>query len=128
MKKDWDERFPTLVKYEAKKMSYDSPKPSKDTSYFDMKNFYACVISGYLLYGRFKWLKNAEKFDVNSINENSLIEHILEDDLKYSDELHVLHNGCALASEKLAIPYCKKDYCKKIADEYEIKVIDVKKC
>ena len=48
-------------------------------------------------------------------------------DLEYPDELHVLHNDYRLAPEKFAITYdMLSDYCKKIADEYEIKV-DVKK-
>ena len=39
-----------------------------------------------------------------------------------------MHNDYPLAPEKLAIPYdMLSDYCKKIADEYEIKVGDVKK-
>ena len=66
--------------------------------------------------------------DVNSIIEVSPIGYILEVDLEYPDELHVLHNDYPLAPEKLAIPYdMLSDYCKKIADEYEIKVGDVKK-
>ena len=38
-----------------------------------------------------------------------------------------MHNDYQVASEKLAIPYdMLSDYCKKTADEYEIKVGDVK--
>ena len=49
-------------------------------------------------------------------------------DLKYPEKLHLMHNDYPLAPEKLAIPYdMLSDYCKKIADEYEIKVGDVKK-
>ena len=62
------------------------------------------------------------------ISENSSTGYILNIDLEYPDELHVLHNDYPLAPEKLAIPYdMLSDYCKKIADEYEIKVGDVKK-
>ena len=67
-------------------------------------------------------------FDINSVSEKSLIGYILEVDLKYPDDLHVLHNDYPLAPEKLAIPYdMLSDYCKKIADEYGIKVGDVMK-
>ena len=91
-----------------------------------MNNLYGWAMSGYLIYGEFKWLKNVDRFDVNF--KNSPIGYILEVDLEYPDELHVLHNDYPLAPEKLAIPYdMLSDYCKKIADEYEIKVGDVKK-
>ena len=84
--------------------------------------------SGYLLYGRVKWLKNVDNFDVNSINKKSPIGYILEVYLKYPDELQVLHNDYPLAPEKLTIPHdMLPDYCKKTAGEYEIKVGDVKK-
>ena len=80
-------------------------------------------MSSYLPYGAFKWLKNVDNFDVNSVSEKSSIGYIFEVDLEYPDELHVLHNNYPLVPEKLAIPYdILSDYCKKIADEYEIKV------
>ena len=73
-------------------------------------------------------VKNVDGFDVNSISEKSPIGHFLKADLEYPDELHALHNDYPLAPEKLAIPYdMLSDYCKKIADEYGIKVGDVKK-
>ena len=80
-----------------------------------------------LPYGRFKWLKYADNFDVNPISEKSPIGYILEVDLEYPDELYVLHSDQPLAPEKLAIPYgMLSDYCKKIADKYEINFGDVK--
>ena len=85
-------------------------------------------MSSYLLYGGFKWLKNVDGFDVNSISEKSPIGYFLEVDLEYSDELHELHNDYPLAPEKLAVSSdMLSKYCKKIADKYEIKVGDVKK-
>ena len=40
---------------------------------------------------------------------------------KYPDQLHILHSDYPLAPEKLAIPYdLLLDYCKQIADKYEI--------
>ena len=71
---------------------------------------------------------NNNVFDVNSVSEKSPIGYILEVDLQYPDELHVLHNDYPLAPEKLAISYeMLSDYCNEIADKYEIKVGDVKK-
>ena len=85
-------------------------------------------MSGYRPNGGFKWLKNVDNFDAISISENSSVGYILEVDLKNPDELQKLHNDYPLPPEKLAIPYdMLSDYCKKIADEYEIKVGDVKK-
>ena len=108
--------------------NYDPTKPSIYIPYLGMNNLYGCEMNDYLPYGGFKWLKNVDNFDVNSIRENSSTRYVLEVDLEYPDELHVLHNDYPLAPEKLAIPYdMLSDYCKKIADEYEIKVGDVKK-
>ena len=93
-----------------------------------MSNLYGGAMSGYLPYDEVKWLKNIVGFDVNLVNKKSSIGYILEVDLEYADELHVLHNDYPLVPEKLAISYdMLSDYCKKIADEYEIKVGDVKK-
>ena len=44
-------------------------------------------MSQYLPYCKFKWLKNVDKFDVNSINEKSSILYILENDVGYPDKL-----------------------------------------
>ena len=58
----------------------------------------------------------------------SPIGYILEVDLEYPDELHKLQNEYPLAPEKPGIPYdMVSDYCKEIADEYGIKLGDVKK-
>ena len=75
-----------------------------------------------------KWLKNVYNFDVNSVSKKSLIEYVFEFDLEYPDKLHVLHNDYPLIPEKFAIFYdMLSNYCKKIVDEYGIKVGDVKK-
>ena len=107
---------------------YDLKDPSKLITYLVMNNLYSWAMISYLPYGRFKWLKNVDGFDVNSIREKRSIGYILEVDLGYPDELHALHNDCPLASEKLALTYdMLSDDCKKIADRYEIKVGNVKK-
>ena len=63
-----------------------------------------------------------------SINDKSSIGYFLEVDLEYPDKLHELHNDFPLASEKFAVSSdILSNYCKKIADEYEIKVGDVTK-
>ena len=61
-------------------------------------------------------VKNVNGFDVHSVIVNSPIEYIIDVDLEYPDELHLLHNDYPLVSEKLAITYdMLSDYCKKIA-------------
>ena len=49
-------------------------------------------MSDYLPYRGFKWLKNSDGFEVNSISEKIPIGYIFEVDLKYLNELHALHN------------------------------------
>ena len=85
-------------------------------------------MSEYLPYGEFKWLKNVDELDVMSINKKSDIGYILEVDLKYPDKLHDLHNDYPLAPEKLTVTNdILSNYCKSIADKYDIKVGDIKK-
>ena len=119
--------------------NYDFPKPSKYIEYLDKNNLYGWRMIGYLPYERFKCLKNIDDFDVNSISEKNPIGYFFEVDVEYPDELHKLHNdwlrekypnpvfgnfSCSdypLAPEKLAICYyLLSDYCKKIADEYDV--------
>ena len=76
------------------------------------------AMSGCLQYGWFKWIKNFDYFDVNSISQNSPIDYILEVDLEYTDEFHAFHNDYPLTPKKLE---------KKIVDEYRIKAVYVKK-
>ena len=108
--------------------NYNPKKPSKFMIYLDMNNLYGWAMSEYLPYEGFKWFKNFDGFDVNSISEKNPIGYILEVDLEYPDELHPSHNDYPLAPEKLAVSYeMLSDYCKKSAEKYEIKVGDVKK-
>ena len=63
-----------------------------------------------------------------SINQKSEIGYFLEVDVEYPDELQELHDDYPLAPEKLTVTNdMLSKYCKEIADEYDIKVGDVKK-
>ena len=105
--------------------NYDPKRPSKFITYLDMNNLYGWAMSSYFPYDRFKWLKVVDGFDINPISEKSPIGHI-QVDLKYPDELHALLNDYPLAPEKLAIYYdMLSDYCKTIANKYELKVGDL---
>ena len=106
--------FYITKRYNKYMEDYDPTKTLKYMSYLDMNNWYGWTVNRYHPYGGFNWLKNADKFDVNSVSENSSAGYILNVDPEYLDELHVLHNNYPLAPEKLAIPHdLLSDYCKK---------------
>ena len=63
--------------------NYNSTKPSIYIEYLDMNDLNRWAMSGYRPYGRFKWLENADNFDVNSVIENSSIGCILQIDCMY---------------------------------------------
>ena len=87
-----------------KEMNGFNPKrPLTFISHLDMNNLYGWAMSKYLPYEGFEWLKNADKFDVTSINEKSPIGYFLKVDLEYPDELHELHNDHRLAPGKLVV-------------------------
>ena len=81
---------------------YDFKETSKFITYLDMKNLYGWAMSDYLPYGGFKCLKNVDGFDVNSMSKKGPIGYILEVDLEYPDELHIMNNdyplGCMFLS------------------------------
>ena len=64
-------------------------------------------MSQYLPYSGFKWLSREKinRFDVNSIEENSPIGYILKVDLEYPDDLHELQNDYPLAPEKFEVSH-----------------------
>ena len=64
------------ISYIAKRYSKLNNKYMKSydlTKTVNIPIIYGWAISSYLPYGRFKWLKNADNFDVNSISEKSAI-------------------------------------------------------
>ena len=106
---------------------YDPKRQSTFITYLDMNNLYGWAMIEYLPYGGFKWLKNVDEFDVRSISEKRSIGYFLEVDLEYTDKLHELHNDYPLAPEKRTVSSdMLSNYCKEIADKYEIEVVDIK--
>ena len=104
--------------------NYDPEKPLTFITHLHKNNLYGWSMSEYLPYGEFKWLKNVDRFDVNSINEKSDIGYTLEVDLEYPDELHELHNDYPLASENLLLLMIS---FQTIVKKLLMKVSDVKK-
>ena len=105
--------------------SYDDSKRSKYITYLDANKLFGWALSQYLPYSGFKWLnrKEIDRFDVNSVSENSLDRYILEVDLEYRDELHESHNHYPITPEKLEIIHrMLSKYCSDILNEYNIKV------
>ena len=63
-----------------------------------------------------------------SVNEKSDVGYTVEVDLKYPKELHELHSDYPLAPEKRFVTNdILSNYCRSIADKYDIKIGDVKK-
>ena len=58
--------------------NYGPTKPSKFISDLDINNLCGWRMSKFLPYEGFKWLKNVDNFDVNSVNENSSIGYVIE--------------------------------------------------
>ena len=102
---------------------FDENEPSKYIIYFDANNLYGWAMSQYSPTGKFKWLtqKQIDETNLAKFNENSDKGLILEVDLEYPKELHESHNNYPLAPEKVKVSKdMLSDYCKKIANKYNI--------
>ena len=103
--------------------NYDEKTPSKYIMYLDANNLYGWAMSQYLPTGNFQWLSQnqIEKTNLGKYTENSKKGLILEVDLEYLQELHDLHNDYPLGPEKIKVAKdMLSDYCKKIADKFNI--------
>ena len=103
--------------------NYDEKAPSKYIMYLDANNLYGWAMSQYLPTGNFKWLSQnqIEKTNLGKYTENSKKGLILEVDLEYPQELHDFHNDYPLGPEKVKVAKdMLSDYCKKIADKFNI--------
>ena len=102
---------------------YKKDKPSKYIMYLDANNLYGWAMSQYLPTGGFKWLKQnkIDNLDLKKYDKENKKGIILEVDLEYPDKLHDLHNDYPLAPEKVKVTdNMLSNYCKKIADKYNI--------
>ena len=104
---------------------YDEKAPSKYIMYLDANNLYGWAMSQYLPAGNFKWMskKKIDQLDLAKYKDDSKRGLILEVDLEYSQELHELCNDYPLAPEKTKVSSgMLSEYCKKIADKYNISI------
>ena len=114
-------------------ISYISERHSKvsdDSSYWDMNNLYGFAMIQPMPYCDFNFLtkKEINKFDLDSISENSSIRYILEVDLEYCSKLHDKHNDYSLCPQKIEISSdMLSRYCSDIANKYGINVGGVNK-
>ena len=102
---------------------YKKDKPSKYIMYLDANNLYGWAMSQYLPTGGFKWLKQnkIDNLDLKKYDKENKKGIILEVDLEYPEKLHDLHNDYPLAAEKIKVEKSiLSNYCKKIADKYNI--------
>ena len=88
------------VSYISKK--YSKSNENTEIMYWDANNLYGWAMIQDLPYGSFNFLNNKEvdKFDLDSIAENSSIGYILEVDLEYCKELHDSHSDYPLCPKK----------------------------
>ena len=98
--------------------NYDEKAPSKYIMYLDANNLYGWAMSQALPTGNFKWLSPKQIEKINLYTDDSKKGLILEVDFEYPQELHDLHNDYPL-KVKVAQDMLS-DYCKKIADKFNI--------
>ena len=104
---------------------YDEKAPSKYIMYLDANNSHGWEMSQYLPTGNFKWMTDKEisKIDVGKYKADGKKGLILEVDLEYPQELHDIHNEYPVTPEKVKVSKnMLSDYCKKIAEKYNISI------
>ena len=104
---------------------YDEKAPSKYIMYLDANNLYGWAMSQYLPTGGFRWMteKQINKINLAQYNKESKKGLIFEVDLEYPKNLHNLHNDYPCAPEKVKVTKdMLSDYCKNIADKYNISI------
>ena len=97
--------------------------------YWDANNSYGWAMIQSLPVSGFKYLSEKEinRFDLDSISENSEAGYILECGLEYCKELHDSHNDYPLCPEKIKVSSnILSKYCSDIANKYGIKFGGVK--
>ena len=104
---------------------YDGKALSKYILYPDANNLYGWAMSQYLPTGNFKWMTDKEisKIDLGKCKADGKKGWIIEVDLEYPQELHDIHNDYPVTPEKVKVSKnIISDYCKKIAEKYNISI------
>ena len=104
---------------------YNEKAPLKYIMYLDANNLYGWAMSQYLPTGNIRWMthKEIDKVDLAKYKEDGKKGLILEVDLKYSQELHDLHNDYPVCNEKVKVSNdMLSGYCKEIANKFNISI------
>ena len=108
--------------------SYNKDKEEEFLQYLDANNLYGRAMSQKLPVSGFKWKKDKLKFNeefIKNYDEDSDKGYILEVDVKYSENVHGLHEDLPFLTERMKIGKCNKLVCnlcdkKKICCSYKI--------
>ena len=102
---------------------YYENKPSKYILYLDANNLNGWAMSQYLPTGNLRWMteKQINNLDLAKYKKESKKGLLLEINLKYSNELHDLHNDYPLAPEKIKVTKdMHSNYSKNIAETFSV--------
>ena len=106
--------------------SHEPKQEWKHIIYLDRNNLYGFAMSKFVTTGGFEWI-DPKEFDLNGYSSNSSTGCVLEVNLEYTIELHVLRNNYPLAIDKIEI---KKEmlfnYQSTIVDFHKIPIGTVK--
>ena len=103
--------------------NYNEKAPSKYIMSLDANNLYGWAMSQFLPTGGFRWMteKHINNLNLAKYKEDCNKGLIIEVYLEYPEKLHDLHNDYPLGPEKIKVTDSMlSDYCKKIADKYNI--------
>lgn len=106
--------------------TYNSDKDNSFLIALDANNLYGFVMIQPLPYGNFRWLTDSEvkKFNILETTPNSSVGYLLEVDLDYPEELHILHDDLPMAPEHLKITYeMLSPHAKNLCDSLNLKHI-----
>ena len=94
--------------------NHNKDKEESFLQYLHDSNLYGWEMSQKLPVSGFKWKKNTSKFTeefIKNYDEDSNKGYILEVDLKYTKNLHGLHEDLPFLPERMKIGKCKKLVC-----------------
>ena len=105
---------------------HEPKQESKHIIYLDRNNLYGYAMSKFLTTGGFEWI-DPKEFDLNRCSSNSSTGCVLEVNLEYTIELHVLRNNNPLAVDEIEIEKeMLSNYQSTIADFHKIPICTVK--